>query len=90
MTEKFIVGSIVMAIAGREKKQLFIIIKKENQTIYLVDGKNRKLENAKKKNIKHIHLLKRETPVKVKIENNTITNCEVIKILKDYKALKNV
>lgn len=90
MKEKFIVGSIVMAIAGREKKQLFIITKIENQTVYLVNGKNRKIENAKKKNLKHIHLLKRENSFTNKIENNTITNGEVIKILKDYKALKNV
>lgn len=90
MKEKFIVGSIVMATAGREKKQLFIITKIENQNAFLVDGKKRKIKNAKKKNLKHIHLLKRENSFTDKIENNTITNGDIIKILKDYKALKNV
>lgn len=90
MKEKVIIGSIVLAIAGREKQQLFIVTKVENQFVYLVDGKKRKLENAKRKNLKHIHLLKRENTFNEKIINNTITNGEIIKILKDYRLTKNV
>lgn len=78
-----------MAVAGREKNRLFIITKIEDQWVYLVDGKTRKLENPKKKNIKHINLKKRENTFTEKIINQTITNCDIIKILKDYK-LKNI
>ncbi len=90
MKDKVIIGSIVMAIAGREKQQLFIVTKMENKLVCLVDGKKRKLENAKRKNISHIHLLKSDNTFKEKIKNNTITNGEIIKILKDYKITKSV
>ena len=55
MEEKFVVGALVRAILGREKNETFIILKIDAKNhVLLVNGKQRKLENPKKKNIKHL------------------------------------
>ncbi len=47
-------GQIVMSRAGHDSGRLFIALKTENGFAYLADGKERKLDNPKKKNLKHI------------------------------------
>ena len=57
MYKYFEPGAIVMAISGREKGEIFIIIKSEKDYSYIVNGQTRTIENPKKKNKKHLHLL---------------------------------
>lgn len=47
-------GMIVTSKAGHDKEELFVIIKIEDEYVYLVDGKYKTLQSPKKKNIKHI------------------------------------
>lgn len=51
-------GNVVKSIAGRDKGNLFVVVGiDENENyIYLVDGDIRKVENPKRKKIKHIEL----------------------------------
>lgn len=48
------VGQIVISKAGRDKAQLFVVIKLQGEYAYLVDGRYRVLANPKRKNVKHI------------------------------------
>ena len=77
-------GDIVKAIAGREKEELFIIYKIDNNFAYLVNGKSRRIENPKKKNIKHLFLLCKSEYTSINTQD--LTNALVIKYLKDYKS----
>lgn len=91
MEEKFVVGALVRAILGREKNEIFIILKQDAKNhVLLVNGKQRKLENPKKKNIKHLICLVRETGLSNKIIENKITDADIIKTLKDYKSSKKI
>ncbi len=45
---------IVVSLAGRDKDRPFIVVETENDFVYLVDGKLRKLEAPKKKRRKHV------------------------------------
>ena len=79
MIEYFKSGAIVKAIAGREKNQIFIIKYVDKDFTYLINGENRPIECPKKKNFKHLFLLKQSN-----IDVQDMTNADVIKYLKDY------
>ena len=57
MYNYFSVGAVVSATAGREKGELFLIVNENGEYAYLINGKSRTIENPKKKNKKHLHLL---------------------------------
>ncbi|MCD8217549.1 MAG: KOW domain-containing RNA-binding protein [Clostridiales bacterium] len=43
--------------AGRDKDQIFVIVKEDRENVYLADGKYRSVENPKRKNKKHIQVI---------------------------------
>ncbi len=47
-------GSIVRSIAGRDMGDLFIVISREANFVYLANGELRKVDRPKKKKLKHI------------------------------------
>ena len=57
MREYLNVGAVVLAIAGREKGEIFLISKDDGEYSYIINGTSRTIENPKKKNKKHLHLL---------------------------------
>ena len=51
---EFCKGELVMCIAGREKDRLMCVAEFDGKYVYLCDGKERKLDNPKRKNPKHV------------------------------------
>ena len=51
---KVVKGSVVKALAGRDQDRLFVAVAVEDRCVFIADGKERKLEKPKRKNIKHI------------------------------------
>lgn len=49
-----LLGQIVISKAGRDKGNYFVVIDYKEPFVYLCDGKLRRLENPKKKKVKHI------------------------------------
>ncbi len=54
MEDKLQIGAIVRTTAGHDAKNFFLLLSRENEIAYLVDGDKRPLQKPKKKNIKHI------------------------------------
>ena len=80
-------GNVVKSIAGRDKGNYFVVVgidEKENY-IYLVDGNIRKVENPKKKKLKHIELTNYydENLADRINKKRKITNQEVKRFLKE-------
>ena len=50
------VGKIVFSNAGRDKGKYLVVINCTEDYVWVADGKERKLETPKRKNIKHISL----------------------------------
>lgn len=51
------VGQVLKSKAGRDKDKLFVVLSIVDESyVIVVDGKIRKLENPKKKKIKHLSL----------------------------------
>ena len=46
------------SLSGHDKDQFYLIIKKDDTFVYLVNGTTRLLEKPKKKNIKHIQVIR--------------------------------
>lgn len=77
-------GQIVHSKAGRDKNRYFIVVKVINDDYVLIaDGDLRKIENPKKKKIKHLVLHKEyadDILTRIK-QNKTITDCDLKKCL---------
>ena len=52
-------GLLAYSLAGHDKGKIYFIIKEERDYFLLVDGDTRPLENPKKKNKKHVQIVKR-------------------------------
>ena len=70
-------GLLVKSVAGHDKGY-FVIVKTENNFVYLANGKSRKLDNPKRKNIKHIRLTVKE------IVLEEMTDRKLRKLLNEY------
>lgn len=62
------VGNVVLAKAGKEKGQLFVIVALDDKYAYLSDGKRLKKDKPKKKSLKHIQ----------KFTNNSLSESEIL------------
>ena len=47
-------GMIVRAIAGKEQDGFYLVIRQDQDFVYLADGKHRKLSQPKRKNPRHV------------------------------------
>lgn len=50
-------GQFCYSKAGHDKGDLFLIIKIENDFVYIANGKRRTIEKPKRKKIKHIQII---------------------------------
>ena len=75
-------GDIVKAMTGRDKGKYFLVIFLDGDMAYIVDGKTRKVDNPKKKNNKHLHLLcKSETTA---LDMSKLSDAQVKNFLSNY------
>lgn len=72
-------SDIILSLAGRDKGKLFYVIETEENYVLVADGKGRKLENPKRKKLKHVRRVSRtETRVALKIRNgDKVLNSEL-------------
>lgn len=74
------VGSIVKACAGREKNRWFVALAVHDGFIEIADGKERKLDKPKRKNIKHI------SPSNTVVDLNGLTNKQLRKLIAEFST----
>ena len=79
-------SDIIMSLAGRDKGKLFYVVDVEENYVLIADGKGRKLENPKRKKLKHVRRVTRtETRVAAKILNgDKVLNSELRRDLAAY------
>ena len=81
-------GCIVQSLAGRDKGKLFLVVGVEENYVYLVDGDIRKVENPKRKKIKHVELTRffDANMAERIVKKNKITNQDVKKVIKEIQG----
>ena len=72
-------SDIIESLAGRDKGNFFYVMDVEDNYVLIADGKGRKLENPKRKKLKHVRRVTRtETRVAAKILNgDKVLNSEL-------------
>lgn len=74
------IGSIVKACAGRDRDSYFVAVELHDGFVKIADGKERKLEKPKQKNMKHI------SPTRKIIDITELTNKKLRKILMEFQT----
>lgn len=76
------VGDVVKSIQGRDKNKFYIIYQIiDDNFVNLVNGEIRKIENPKRKRIKHIQIVEKKS---INTEQE-LSNANIKKILKEYR-----
>lgn len=77
------VGNLVLAKAGKEKGQMFVIVALDGRYAYLADGDRLKRDKPKKKSFKHIKPCGNETlDEQVLLDKNDRVNSAIRKFIK--------
>jgi len=77
-------GDVVVATAGKEKNQIFIVLDVDSNFCWLVDGKRLKLTKPKKKSLKHVQRALKTGFDKEKLKSGQENiNAEIRKFLKE-------
>lgn len=53
------IGMFAISRAGHDKDTIYIIVDESSEYVYVADGKYKTLDNPKKKNKKHIQIIKK-------------------------------
>jgi ribosomal protein L14E/L6E/L27E len=84
------IADIVTSLNGRDQGKSFVVISREEEYSFLVDGKGRRLEKPKRKKNKHL-ILEEKTGERIagKLTNGEkITNNEIRRALAEFNANK--
>ncbi|MCI6495732.1 MAG: KOW domain-containing RNA-binding protein [Anaeromassilibacillus sp.] len=72
-------GRIVKAKAGRDKDKFFVVVDIYKSTAYICDGKTRRIEKPKRKNVLHL------APT-AEMADEFNSNRKIREILKNYRG----
>ena len=78
-----ITGRIVRSLAGSDKGNFLVVIKADENFVYLADGKERKLASPKKKRIKHTAF------TNTVIDTETLTDKKLRSVIAEYSSSEN-
>ena len=74
-------GFLAYSLAGHDKGEIYFIIREAKEYVYVSDGLVRTVEKPKKKNKKHIQIIK---TVYLKTDTVSVTNEEIKHLIKMY------
>lgn len=80
-------GMLAISKAGHDKRNVYVIIEEDDEYVYLADGKNRTVSRPKKKNKKHIQIIKK---MRMEKPQDGYEDLEIKRIIKMYQEGANV
>ena len=81
-------GLLASSKAGHDKDKIYVIIREEQEYVWLADGKYKTNANLKKKRKKHIQVIKCFNNEEIRarlLENVEVSDLEIVMALKKYK-----
>jgi ribosomal protein L14E/L6E/L27E len=85
--EEKMVGLLAMSKAGHDKGALYVIIREEGEYVYVADGRIRTSDRPKKKNRKHVQIIKKK---QITEPESGLDDIMIRKIIKEYQEERNV
>ncbi len=84
MKEKFSVGNVARSVAGRDKGRSYLVVGVYENKLLVVDGRARKVNNPKHKNVKHLEMVSvAVNELAIRIQNGESVGNEKV-----YRAIK--
>ena len=77
-------GKLAISRAGHDKNHLYVIVREEEEYVFLADGKLKTVEKPKKKNRKHIQIIQ-SLPISIK---NMLTDMETVRDPEIKRAIR--
>ncbi|MCI8969633.1 MAG: RNA-binding protein [Lachnospiraceae bacterium] len=82
------IGFLACSLAGHDKGEIYLIVEETQDSVYVADGAVRTLDRPKKKNKRHVQIIKKENQ---RIDISSVTNEEIKHFIKLYmKGIKEV
>lgn len=80
-------GMMASSKAGHDKNTVYVIIREDSEYVYLADGKTRTLAAPKKKNKKHIQVIRKcpDAGFASRVAAGQADDGEILKVLKQYR-----
>lgn len=85
--ERGTAGMLAASKAGRDRGSLYVIIEEEAEYVYLADGRSRTVDRPKRKNRKHIQIIKK---LQIEKPQDGYKDQEIRTIIKKYQEEANV
>lgn len=80
--EDSMVGMLATSKAGRDKNAVYVIIQETGEYIYVADGRGRTIERPKRKNKKHIQIIKKK---RLPRPEDGFNDLEIKRMIKEYR-----
>ena len=77
-----IVGMLAASKAGHDRDSVYVIIRVDGEYIYVADGEGRTTKNPKRKNRKHIQLIRKKS---LPGSDNGFEDLDIKRIIKEYR-----
>ncbi len=86
-TKHDMTGMLAISKAGHDRTEIYVIVREEDEYVYLADGRNRTVDRPKKKNKKHVQVIK-----KARLEETAygFEDLEIKRTIKMYQEEANV
>ena len=83
-------GKLAISKSGHDKDHLYVIVKEDADFVYLADGVLKSADNPKKKNKKHIQIIK-QIPEEIAsyIQKEAFLDLEIKRAIKLFKNHKD-
>lgn len=81
------IGNVVIALAGKEKGQIYMVVEKDDKFVYLADGKRLLVSKPKKKSLKHVRLFGSDKLTEEEVKDlNPRVNAKIRKFLSGKRS----
>ncbi len=77
------------SLSGHDRNQYYLIVKKDEKNVYLVNGRTKLLGNPKKKNSRHIQIIRKLPDEVIKALSEELTDITVKRAIKIYNQQQN-
>ncbi len=81
------IGMLAVSKAGHDKRKIYVITGEDDEYVYLADGRKRTVAAPKKKNKKHIQIIRK---IQTERPNDGYSDLEIKRTIKRYQEEANV